>query len=553
MSKRSLSSPPLPPSKRLHRRDGTPDAQPSLLTPAFPLSNEIILYIFSHLSWVDLCAAQATNRAWSRLAIDNELWRKMYLTTFGRPRLRGGRGAIGLANGRAMNPLPSGGTGDEIKDWKWMFRISSNWRKGRCTVENLHAPPAEATEDSHQTHILLTGSLIISASSRPSSSPWIGLSGLRDLFHKLHCPTNQSGLYQITALAQDQSLPKVNYTRIVAFLHNGEFCIFHVDHSNPASSRLHMAHTPIRRFARSLSVIRAVYHHPVLVALSESFTLSIYDLSSGSIRHLQTLASYTSYPPTSLVLSAPSPESYKLVLTYSVPVYPRHWSVGVTEFIISGPTISSIPSTSKSSLSSFLHQSSSAQPMSVASIRSIRAVDIPQGWMDEDKLRYMQEQWSRKVARVSDAQTDGKWVILVPADPAISGGPSSPGTSVSNVSSMQLYSPTSLQLYRLSLPSPSPSVSASRPKLTFVRNLHGHTTPVSSIAVADGRCVSLGMDGNVWIWDLEAGTSTEASGAIFETAGMLSDTHVVNGTVIFDERRIVSARGGDIMIRRFDV
>ncbi len=421
---------------------------------------------------------------------------------------------------------------------------------GRCTVERLHVTPSESAQDSHQIHILLTGPYIISASSRPSTSPWICLSGPGSwgLSHKLHCPTVHSGLYHITALAQDQSLPSASHTRIAAFLHNGELYIFHVDHSNPASSRLEMTHSPVRRFARTSSISQAVYHHPILVALSESFNLSIYDLSSGSVRHSQTLTSFTSYPPTSLVLSAPAPDMYKLILTYSVPVYPRHWSVGVTELVISGPSLGSNAVTSKLSLSPLPHQSSIAQPMCVASTRSTRAVDIPQGWMDENKLRYMQEQWSRKVARVSDTQTDGKWVILAPADPAIfTGSSSSPDTSVSNSNPMQLYSPTSLQLYRLSLPSPSPSVSAPRPRLTFIRNLHGHSGPVSSIAVADGRCVSLGIDGSIWVWDLEAGTSTEVSGLNSENA------HVVSGAVVFDERRIVTARGGDIMIRRFDM
>lgn len=428
-----------------------------------------------------------------------------------------------------------------------------SFRLGRCTVERLQATSSESAQDSHQTHILLTGPLIISASSRPSTSPWICLSGpgSRGLWHKLHCPTAHQGLYHITALAQDQSLPTASNTRIVAFLHNGEFCIFHVDHSNPALSRLQATHSPIRRSARTWPVFQAVYHHPILIALSESFSLSIYDLSAGAARHSQTLTSFTSYPPTSLVLSAPSPDIYKLILTYSVPVYPRHWSVGVTELIISGPSRSPNSITSKLSLSSLPHQSSIAQPMCVASTRSTRAVDVPQGWMDEDKLRYMQEQWSRKVARVSDTQTDGKWVILAPADPAIFTEASSvPETSVSSSNPMRLYSPTSLQLYRLSLPSPSPSVSAPRPKLTFIRNLHGHNGPVSSIAVADGRCVSLGVDGSMWVWDLEAGASTEVSGI---NSAIFSDTHVDCGAVVFDERRIVTARGGDIMIRRFDL
>ncbi|KAF8622691.1 hypothetical protein AX15_006790 [Amanita polypyramis BW_CC] len=540
MSKRPLSPPPLPPAKRPELGPGG-HSQISPLPLQNSLYDELILCIFSHLSWADLCAAQATNRNWSRLARDNALWRNLYIGSFGRPRLRGGGGTFGCTDGRELKPLPSRAKGREARDWKWMFRISSNWRKGRCAVESWLAPPLEAPQAPH--HILLVGSLIISASSRPSSSPSIHLLGLTNLIHNLYYPTSHPGLYHITALARDQSISNANHTRVATFLHNGEFCIFHVEHSDPTLSRVQMAYSPARRFT---NITRVVYHHPILIALSESFSLSIYDLSSGSVRHSQTLTSYTSYPPTSLVLSAPSPEIYKLLLTYSVPVYPRHWSVGVTELIIAGP--SPVPT---SSFSSFLHRSST--PMTVISTRTIRAVDVPQGWMDENKLRHMQEQWSRKVSRVADTQTDGKWVILAPADPAISAATLSPVSSPASPISRHLYLPTSLQLYRLSLPSPSTTVSAPRPKFTFVRDLHGHTTPVSSVAVADGRCVSLGMDGSVWIWDLEIGASTEASGLNSETERISDDAHIAYGTVIFDERRIVTARGSHITIRRFDV
>jgi hypothetical protein len=128
MSKRSRSPPPLPQPKRLHG----PQDRHSQLNPLFQpsLSDELILCIFSHLSSVDLCAAQATSKTWSRLAADNELWRKIYLKSFGRARLRGGKGFVSRADGRDIKPLPSRADGDEIKDWKWMFRISSNWRKG---------------------------------------------------------------------------------------------------------------------------------------------------------------------------------------------------------------------------------------------------------------------------------------------------------------------------------------------------------------------------------------------------------------------------------------
>ena len=131
MSKRSLSPAILPPSKRIHtnRITKTPPLQPLRFDNC--LYDELILYIFSYLSWVDLCVSQPTNRNWARLTADNELWRTLYLRTYGRTRLRGSKGFITRADGREVKQLPGRAKSDQLKDWKWMFRISSNWRKGK--------------------------------------------------------------------------------------------------------------------------------------------------------------------------------------------------------------------------------------------------------------------------------------------------------------------------------------------------------------------------------------------------------------------------------------
>ena len=74
MSKHLLSPAPLPPSKRLHttgteRR--TQDLQPRSSFES--LFDELVLVIFSYLSYTDLCNVQRTNRNWSRLSLDNQV------------------------------------------------------------------------------------------------------------------------------------------------------------------------------------------------------------------------------------------------------------------------------------------------------------------------------------------------------------------------------------------------------------------------------------------------------------------------------------------------
>lgn len=432
-----------------------------------------------------------------------------------------------------------------------------------------------------QTHILLAGSLTISASSRLSLSPPIYLRSPSRLEHTLLCrSTRHKTPSQITTLSLDQSPPASgNHLHLACFLSTGEFTIFTVNHTLPSTSSQKLKYVPVRRNARTSPIIQAVYHHPLLITLSYAFHLSIYNLSSDTITHTQTLTSFTSFPPTSLVLSTPSPTTYKLVLAYTIPVYPAHWSVGATELIISGMSSwsSSPPSPSFSpGFSSPLP----IEPMSIVATRTTRALDVPQGWIDEHKLRSMREQWSRKVSQVADTQTDGKWVVLAPADglaPRLSSpaspssvlpessyisnlGPSSLRGQVSSpYTSLGLHSPTILQLYRLSLPSPSPwsaSYSSPHPKLTFVRSLHGQTGPVSALALADGRCVSLGLNGSIWVWDLEGGTGAEvaAPDSVSIDSGLdLGDDRLVKGTVVFDEKRIITAGASGVVVRRFDV
>ncbi|PPQ93795.1 hypothetical protein CVT25_013504 [Psilocybe cyanescens] len=580
MTKRNLSPAPLPPAKRPHTLDRTKHHRSQVLSFENSLYDELILCIFSHLSWIDLCVTQSTSKNWARLAGDNELWREQYLNVYGRTRLRGARGFIGRLDGREVKPLPGRAMADpnHYRDWKWMFRISSNWRNGRCLVENsspnvsghTNDPPKIYPEGTHeQTHIILAGALTIFASSEPTSHPAVIISSQSASRYVLPYYDNSSQRMStcITALALDQSPPTTGHLSLACFLSTGEFSVFEFNPSSlsHAISRK-CIYQPARRTARTMNIVQAAYYHPLLVTVSSIFSLSIYDLSSGSVRHTQTLSTFTSYPPVSLVLSSPSTGIFKLVITYSVPVYPRHWSIGATELMISSNSESAASNSSSSSavFSSPSFREDYKYPltltMSVITSRTIRAFDVPSSWVNDSTLRAMREQWGRKLLNVADAQTDGKWVVLAPGTSVYpiyghqrltsSLTPSSIDSSSSS-SSSALHSPTSLQLYRLVLPVQSNSIAASPPKLNFVRTLHGQTSPVSSLALADGRCVSLGQNGSIWVWDLEGGTGAEVASA--DEAAAQPMLPLTKGTVSFDDRRIVTAHRGKLVVRRFDI
>ncbi|KAL1945633.1 hypothetical protein VTO73DRAFT_1635 [Trametes versicolor] len=566
MPKRSLSPAPLPPPKRIHT--ATED-HPHAVFESRPfdtiLSDEIVLFVFHYLSSSDLCAVQRTNKNWARLSLDNQLWKSLYINEYGRTRLRGGRGFIGRGDGREIKPLPGrSAIPEEVKDWKWMFRISSNWRTGRCSLEHYELGTSARlfahAQAPDQTHLLLAGNLTIMASSEANRVPAILLSSPAHEPHTLHCPSSRPATTtRITALALDQAPPTTgHHGRLICFLATGEFSLYSINHQTPSSSSRVLTYQPSRQSSRTTPIVQAVYHHPLLVTLSQSFNLSLYDLSSNSVQHTQTLTSFTSFPPSSLVLSCQSPSAYRLILAYATPVYPVHWSVGATELLISG---------------------SDDSRMTVTNTRTTRTMDVPQGWVDESRMRAVREQWGRKVARVADTQTDGKWVILAPGQllstipgpstPSAGGSssttpPPSPAAS-STYTSSSLHTASGLQLYRLYLPSSSSS--SSSPKLTYVRTLHGQIGPVSTLALADGRCVSLGMNGSLWVWDLEAGTGTEVSPGITgpqdaegdgEENDPLETVKVrvaigARGSVVFDDRRIVSSHDADVEIRRFDI
>ena len=75
MTKHRLSPDTLPPPKRLHTSSstGTHASSHALATSLATLYDEIVLVIFSFLSYTDLCAIQRTNHNWSRLALDNQV------------------------------------------------------------------------------------------------------------------------------------------------------------------------------------------------------------------------------------------------------------------------------------------------------------------------------------------------------------------------------------------------------------------------------------------------------------------------------------------------
>ena len=266
----------------------------------------------------------------------------------------------------------------------------------------------------HITCIILVGALVVVSVSH-NGHPALSLILPNRSKTILSCETPRSNdTTVITSIILDQSPPTNAHTvRLAAFLSTSEFLILSIDHHHPARSTILLSYLPPTQVISLANIFHAVFHENLIVTLSHSFHLSIYDLSSGVIAHTRTFYSFSSYPPSSLVLT-PLPSSllttssqslsrtrtsnstpaYKLIIAYAVPIYPAHWGIGATEAIIA-PELST---------------------MTVIATRAVRAFGAPTGWLDDTKLSAVRAQWERKVEQVADIQTDGKWVVLAPGD-----------------------------------------------------------------------------------------------------------------------------------------
>ncbi|CAE6434738.1 unnamed protein product [Rhizoctonia solani] len=509
------------------------------------LSDETVLAIFTFLDPHHLCLAQLVNKHWSRLATDNHLWRVMFLREFSRSRLRGSRG-FSVSN-REIRPLPSRiqlhgeecGSNDDFPenytDWRWMFRISSNWKRGRCTA-TVQRPSSHPTvgcprslssctphnstmqSDSYlgfsQARILLVGDLTIYASGQASPTPTVYTfrdnidSGLRIQYGPSPGP-----LVSVTALCLDHSSSR---TRLAIFYSDYSWTIRTVDYE-----RRHVTVDYTSTSSRpGGTIIEAAFCYPLLVTLSASFRMSIYHLqnplATPVLKH--TLSSYSGFTPLTMTLARyRTPDQHRILLAHASPIYPRHWGPSVTDI-----TISTRPMQDPLQLETPSAMSYNSLETKILSSSSTNN-QLPAGWIPDGTPDGIPEElrlrWLRKVSHVSGIQTDGKFVVFTSED----GG---------------------IQVYRL----------LRNARLIYVRTLFPpvHAPSPRALSVADSRCVCATEGGGLWVWDLESGVGIQATAIRSTPPNRLEDSSVgsssgemghVQPTIIrvaFDAHKIVA-------------
>lgn len=436
----------------------------------------------------DLCHVEAVSKGFRRVATDNELWKELFLRTFGR--LRGGRSQFTFTK-RPLVSLPAHLHTTSVSsavDWKSLYIIGNNWRRGRSVIRQLELAPKDGTP---KPLVLFLGQQgLVLTSGDLSFSPSIAVSSSDTEMHlfsggQIIVPIRISSL-SLNQLGQ--SVGDAHSSILLAAFYSTDtklhhLSIFEISTGIHSSREVHIMspRTPRRPITCS------AFHSNLLLSLSEGFQLDIYLTPTGKpsdMMLMRTLTSYSSFLPSSLTLSRPSTSLHRILLSYTVPLYPAHWSVACTQFQLDsrGETVDS---------------------------KTLRV--FPYGWKDilDDTEDDFPLQGGRFL-NISAVQSDGKWMVVVP------------------------QAETFVELYRLRTNS-----------ISFVRVLSGPTAPICAVAIADGRVVAVALDGSIWIYDLERSWTIElrnkALGAELDAT-----------RICFDERRIAITTPSHVQVISFD-
>ncbi|KAF8757214.1 F-box-like [Rhizoctonia solani] len=353
----------------------------------------------------------------------------MFLREFSRSRLRGSRGFATQPN-REIKPLPSraqahgeGQNSDDylpenFVDWRWMFRVSSNWSRGRCTATVQRGSLALRWNTAcwHRPENPIAASL---STLTTQTLPMLARASIY-----VFCDAINSGLrirYEpafneqvfVTSLCLDHSSANI---RLAIFYSDHTWAIHTVDYERRCSTT-DFTSSRSRDLVSNTTIVKAVFHHPLLITLSSSFRMCIYYLPTPPappvLKH--TLSSYSGFAPLTMTLARyRTPDQYRVLLAHASPIYPAHWGPSATDIMIS---IQSILNPS---------QSNALSPMTpgvrILSSSSTNS-QLPVGWIPDGSPDGIPEElrlrWLRKVSYVSGIQTDGRFVVFASDDGGI--------------------------------------------------------------------------------------------------------------------------------------
>ncbi|BEJ14144.1 hypothetical protein CspHIS471_0313180 [Cutaneotrichosporon sp. HIS471] len=322
MPKRRLS-PDAHPSKRARTSRG--------LLPLFEL-NELFLRVLGHLGPADLARAQGVSKRWATIAVDPQLWKRLYLERYPHPHhvsvsrsVSGGstplRPLARLPSRAFPAPSPSPSPAPEERwedaearhdgvDWKLMMRLGTNWSNGAVLAETrVPLPPSPASQtredpgDVHAQHLALFPSFICASNpTSPLVHVYASLPG--SPLGIIPPPPGWSSPHRpdyVSAIAADQAVISREGAalpaRLAILYASGGFAIVRLRLSD---GRLHWSREtvwairtrpPRRGGVTDDPVVLASMHHPALVTCTKGFVLSVYSLAGSEPALLNSLRS----------------------------------------------------------------------------------------------------------------------------------------------------------------------------------------------------------------------------------------------------------------------
>jgi len=276
--------------------------------------------------------------------------------------------------------------------------------RGRCSVDFIESTPNVEAFSSTPSQILLTGDLIIHASPGPSETcrivAYSSNSSTRTTLTSRHFnfPTSVIALtlnHSPTSMIDSTDNHDNANLRVVAFYSNGAFSILSIPPACPSQSieTHHLAPTPGHGRPPGNPFFHAAYHHPLLVTVSEAYRLTIWRIPiiGDPPVPVRTLKSFTTFPPSSLSLSAARGGGYKLIITHCTPVFPAHYLPAVLEVTLSAR-------------------------LDIISSRTSNPLGVAMTWLDQEDMDLRIKEWSHKMSGVISCESDGKFVVMASAN-----------------------------------------------------------------------------------------------------------------------------------------
>ena len=307
------------------------------------LSDELLIHILQLLPLETIIQCQRLSRRFYTLAGDSQIWKSLYYTRFVLPRalripgIRTARDDLlnfsskksrWLSEDALVNPVDGKET-----NWKGQYKLRHNWSIGACDIQEIHVADRAAVPS---MQVKLAEKVVVTT-DKEGLRAW----GLRD--KELIAKYPLGGDLLPSCLAVDE-LHSENGLGIAVGFVNGGWGVWRLDTKEKKF-------VPTYRHPESSNgkLGAIAYAHPYVLTITDSQRLSLYtfDLEQGSTvpdtntastpRLLASLQSHTSWPPLSLSLRPTS--SYLIAsIAYSLPVYPRGYTVGIQELHLSPVT-----------------------------------------------------------------------------------------------------------------------------------------------------------------------------------------------------------------------